>query len=119
MTLALRFKKALRFGMDTHDEQDIVAGIQRGEFQIFTRDDAVIITSIHASPKKKYMHVFLSAGVLESVLSMQDELDAFARSHGCEYMTASARFGFKRFLPKLGWKPKYVTFVREVPRGQE
>lgn len=112
-----RFQKALVFGMDTHGPEDIVAELRAGTLQVFSNDRAAVFTRVVETPRRKYLHVYLSCGELDGVLSLQPEIDRFSREQGCEYQTATARKGMEKVLPALGWAPKYTTFIRELPHG--
>jgi hypothetical protein len=44
-------------------------------------------------------------------------LIAFAQEQGCKFMTTVGRKGLIKRLPAYGWKPKFLTFQKDVPHG--
>lgn len=110
-----RLKKALVFGLGTHEPEDLVHEVNEGTMQCFHNEGCVTFTRVVQAPRKKYMHVFVTAGELGAVMAIHDQLDAFCRKEGVPLQTCTARKGFEKHLPGVGWKPLYTTFVREVP----
>lgn len=113
-----RLKRALKLGLGTHEPEDLVHEVQAGTMQCFHNEDAVVFTRVTQAPRKKIMHIFVAAGELGAVLGLHDEFDKFCREEGVPFQTCTARKGFEKPLPELGWKPLYTTFVREVPDVQ-
>ncbi len=101
-------RKALRLGGDTHSMDDLIGALERGEMQAHWNDSAVIITEIAQTPRRRFLHVFLSAGDKDGVLALADTLKDFARANGCEFARACIRPGFERDLAAAGWKRKMV-----------
>lgn len=109
------FEKALKFGGNTHIRDDIVEGISSGRFQYWGDDDAVVITEIIEYPRGKKLHVFIAAGNFEHMnMTWLPALQKFARDNGCSSITTTARHGFIRRLPRLGWKPTHTVFELKV-----
>jgi len=83
--LVRRIKKALKYGLDTHNYDDLVAGLDSGAFQMFADDDGVVVTEIRVAPQKRYLNIILVAGELETLKNMQPRLIKFGRENGCEF----------------------------------
>jgi hypothetical protein len=109
-----RLQKALDFGGGDHSVDELVTETMMGRMQCFHSDDAVVFTQIEKRGKGKVMNVYLAAGVLEAVLALQDEFMEFARQEGCVSVLCHGRMGWAKALPENGWKPKYMTWEREL-----
>ena len=105
-----RIEKALKHGGDTHTWDDIRQGLSTGHFQIHWNDGGVAITEIQVFPRRKNLHCFIVAGKMAPVLELQQDMIAFARTHGCRSLSATGRFGWERVLPKQGWKKMHTAF---------
>lgn len=107
-------KKALLKGGSTHELEDILVGIRQNVFQLFHDEDAIVVTEILQSPRKRILNVFLIAGDFKQVMKLQGKVEEFARAEQCSSMITTGRFGFLRRLPAYGWSPAYVTFKRDL-----
>ncbi len=106
--LLTRMRKALRLGSDTHSLEDVVEALKRGEMQAHFNDRAIIVTEISQSPRRKYLHCFISAGELDAVLELMDEVKEWAEKQGCEFGRACVRPGYEPIFKAKGWKRKMI-----------
>jgi len=111
--LLTRLRKALKVGGNTHDLEDILYCLETGKMQAFCNDGAIIVTEIAQTPRRRYLHIFLAAGDMASVLELDDKLKAFAVSKGCEFGRALVRPGFEKALASKGWKRKMIVMEYE------
>jgi len=111
--LTRRLHRALALAGNTHTVEDIQSGIAVGKFQCFSEGDSFVVTEIVQEPQARYLNVFLAVGDL-SVVNLIPKLEAFAQEAGCAWMQTLGRPGWKSVLPKLGWKPTHVLFVRPI-----
>jgi hypothetical protein len=109
-----RLREALDFGGNTHTVDDVIAAVNKGEMQAFYNDDALILTEIAVTPRKKYLNMFVACGEINSIMSLQPKVEAFAIDQGCEYMVSLSRKGFRSVLPQHGWREKYVVFQHDL-----
>ena len=107
-----RIEKALVHGGETHTWEDIRTGIIEGRFQIFWNEHGACVTQICTPPQKRYLNCFVVAGELPGVMDLSQEVEDFGRSMGCQFMTTSARMGWKKVLPNYGWKESQVVFTK-------
>ena len=112
--LIRRLKKALVHGGETHDWVDIKTGLYEGIYQIFWNDAAAAVTEIVQAPRKKYLNIFLAAGRLEDVVKLHDQVVQFAGEMGCDFIKATARYGWKKFESDMGWKSRHVIYTRNI-----
>jgi hypothetical protein len=113
------FDRAIRWGGDTHTRRDIAEGIASGRYQYFGDDVACFVTEIVEFPQARRLHIFLAAGDYEILKTRWlPKLRAFASEHGCGSITTTARHGFLRRLPKIGWRPTHTVFELKLEAEQ-
>jgi len=105
-----RIEKALKVGGGTHNWEDIRHGLLTGEFQMFWNEAGVLITQIRDHGEFRTLHCCVGAGRLEAVLALQSEMFRFGVSKNCKAVTMGGRRGWKRVLPKHGWKEADRSF---------
>lgn len=115
--LAHLFDKALVTAGGTYTREDVVAKIRSGEFHILHNEDAVVVFFVAQDPQARYLHVFVVAGDFKKAMELEPQLIAFAQEQGCKFMTTVGRKGLIKRLPAYGWKPKFLTFQKDVPHG--
>lgn len=101
-------RQALHKGGDTHNLEDLIGALKRGEMQAHTNDRAIVITEIAQTPRRRFVHVFLSAGELDGVIELMPTIEAWAKEQGCEFARACVRPGYEPTLKKHGWKRKMI-----------
>lgn len=110
-----RLRKALAIGGDVYDAADICQAVEEGRMQVFARGDtALVVTEIGVFPRKKVLNVVALCGKLEDVMSMHDELVAFAREHGCAFISSFGRPGWAKVLPRYGWRRTGVVHAYDL-----
>lgn len=111
--LTKRLARALKLGGNTHTIEDIQQLVARGQMQCFVKGHSFVITEVINAPQKRFLNVFLIVGDL-SVLELHEEVEAFAKQAGCDFMQAYGRPGWKPKISSLGWKPKQTVFRKEI-----
>lgn len=111
-----RIQRALHLAGNTHTWEDVKEGLKKGAFQIFFSGDGVAITEIVQFPQKRALHCWIVAGQMPGVMELQDRVIAHARTTECQLMTTYARKGWRKILPKYGWKEDAVIMTHEVPQ---
>lgn len=109
-----RLERALEIAGNTHTIADIQAALDRREMQAWVRGDSFAITSIHQTPRKRILNVFLAVGKLGDILFLEPQIEAFARSEGCDFIEAIARPGWRRSAAVRGWKSKQEIYRKEL-----
>lgn len=112
--LQRRLERALAIAGNTHTLADIKDALDRREMQAWVKGDSFAITSVHQAPRKKILNVFLAVGELEDVLSLEPQIEDFARSEGCDFIEAIARPGWRRSAAHRGWKSKQEIYRKEL-----
>ena len=104
---------ALEYSGGTHNFEDVAEGIIQGNMQLWPSPRGCIVTEIVVYPRKKVLNVFLGGGKLDQLLDMHNDVTAWAKSYGCEALTITGRFGWKKPLNAHGWKPLHDSFQKE------
>ena len=105
------FDKALLFGGSTHERIDVAEGIKSGRLHYFGDDTVAVVTEIIEYPRTRKLHVLLAAGDFNRMIDRFLPLvKRFARENGCNSITTTARKGFIRKLPKVGFRPTHIAF---------
>lgn len=105
---------ALEYSGGTHSFEDVAKGIVEGRMQLWPSPRGCIVTEIVIYPKKKTLNVFLGGGELDQLLDMHGDVTNWAKSYGCEALTITGRFGWKKPLKAHGWKPLHASFQKEI-----
>ena len=105
---------ALEYSGGTHNFEDVAKGIVEGNMQLWPTPRGCIVTEIVVYPRKKVLNVFLGGGELDQLLDMHNAVTAWAKSYGCEALTITGRFGWKKPLKAHGWKPLHASFQKEI-----
>lgn len=98
-----KIKWALDLPISTHEWEDVVEALQAGDMQIFWNDDSCVITEICASPRRRFLNIFMAAGTLKGVFRLQPQIAAFARANGLTTVQGIARPEWAPVLKKRGW----------------
>lgn len=105
------FDRALAFGGYTHTRTDIAEGIKIGRFHYFGDDRCSVVTEFVEYPHDRKLNVFIAAGDYRHMMRViLPRLKSFAIDNGCSSLTTTARHGFLRRLPTVGWKPTHTVF---------
>lgn len=100
-----RMEKALALPFSTHNLQDVIDALRAGDMQAFYNDDAIVITEVCQTPRRRFINIFMAAGSLEGVYALTPQVRAFATSTGVtEPIQMIGRPGWGPHLKKRGWK---------------
>ena len=105
---------ALEYSGGTHSLSDVIHGITSGKMQLWPAPKGCIVTEIVVYPRKKMLNVFLGGGELDQLLDMHKDVIAWSKAQGCEAITITGRFGWKKPLKAHGWKPMHASFIKEI-----
>lgn len=116
-----KIERALgEFGGGTHNLQDMLSCIEKGEAQLWCAPGAVIVTQIEENPHSRDLRFWVAAGTLQAVLDLAPQIYRWAREeHGCTRAVTAGRKGWSRALAQLGWRPTLVLYERPLTDGQE
>ncbi len=107
-----RIKKALDLGRNTFTWEDVEERIVDGRLQIFDNDHGVWITEITQTPQRRFLNCWIVAGELPGVMALQANVEAHAKANGCEFISATARPGWKHVAKEYGWEQDAISIVK-------
>lgn len=95
---ALAFIDAARKVGEVYTHEELLAIIEAGEWQVWERDDCAIVSSVVDHEVGKVMELVFVGGDMESLLLLEKEIAAHAKSLGCVYIYANGRPGWQRVM---------------------
>lgn len=107
-------QKALEVGGGTHSIMDVLDQISRGDAQLWTDPDAVVVTEVHDAPQCRELRFWLATGKLDAVLAIQHRIIEWGRSVGCTKAVLTGRRGWTKALRDQGWEEIMVVMGREI-----
>lgn len=107
---------ALRDFGDTHTKEQIWEEIATERAQLWTTENAAILTSIEKWPKGvTELLWWLAGGDLEEILSIQPFIEQWAIGKGVDRFVITGRKGWERKLPD--YRLASCNYVKEVRNG--
>ncbi len=112
--LRTRLEDALEQGGGDHTVEELAEEVRAGRAQCFHNQRAVVFTQIEAHRLWRALRVYVAAGDLNDVMSLQPELESLAKAEGCDRLMMIGRRGWTRVLPRYGWRETAVVFERPL-----
>lgn len=113
--LLVKVERALSRMAKSHSVEDVDAGIATGDFQLWAKPDAVVVTQIQQHPQAKMLCVFLAAGKLDQLEPMLEPLMEWGKKEGCTSAYLVGRFGWLRsFVGNHGFAPTATVMERTL-----
>lgn len=112
--LRLDIERALCYGGNTHNFDDVVSGLLRGSYIPHYTHNSMVLCEVVTYPRKKFYHVFLAAGNLDGVLSVLNDMYRMAERLHCNGLVVVGRPGWTRVLKTHGWDIMLTQLGREV-----
>lgn len=107
-------EKALPYTHRTHEFDDIVAMVMRGEARFWTTENSFLIVERVVYPRKVVYHIFLAGGDLDELRGLHGEVTAAALADGATALTLTGRRGWVRALVDWGWEEVYSTVMLDI-----
>jgi len=109
-----RIEKALEID-GTHTWDDVQEMLIDGRCQIFWDEHGCWITEVLVTPRKRLLNVWIVAGELPEVMSLQEKVERFALTETCDQIIVKgARFGWKDIAKEYGWREHAVVLTHDV-----
>jgi hypothetical protein len=97
---------------------DVLTCVQRGVMQVWriSDDRGMVVTELQTFPRFGILLVYMVAGehAPDWIAQGQQQLEAFAKSHGCRFMEFLGRPGWERYTRPLGYDHKLVRMRKEL-----
>lgn len=104
--------------LQTHTVDDIWLGIVNGQFQLWQRDNSVVITELVVYPRCKSLRIFLAAGKMDEVLDIEEHLCKYAAYHGCKFIEhGGGRKGWEKIGLRKGYTKQCSLMVKRLDNG--
>lgn len=82
----------------THSERDVFDAIVAGHAQLWMWGSSAAVTEIVVYPLLKSCRVWLAAGDLAEIRDIEQQIEGWARQHGCARLEIIGRKGWLRKL---------------------
>ena len=108
---------ALEYDGGTHNLEDVMLLVAKGDCQFWPGERSAIITEIARHPRMAVCHFWLAGGDIEELELMSQAVEEWAREQGCARITLAGRKGWTRsFLAKHGYEPRWTVLSKELER---
>jgi hypothetical protein len=98
------FVRALARGREGYDIAELERELIAGRAQLWRGERAAMATRLAETDDGRTAHVWLGFGDLAELLRMAPGAEAWARAHGCRFVTISGRAGWIRVLKACGYQ---------------
>lgn len=93
--------------------EQIMAGVERGDFHLFEHPEGVMVSEFIVSPRMKALHVFCAAGSLKAVKALLPVIEEFGRRMGCDTGGATGA-RWVGFLQRHGYRQAEPAMEKEL-----
>jgi hypothetical protein len=107
-------EKALPYTHRTHELNDLVAMVVKGEVRLWTTEHSFMLIERTVYPRRVHYHIFLAGGDLDELRGLHPEVIAAARADGAQALTLTGRRGWVRALVDWGWEEVYTTVMLDI-----
>ena len=110
-----QIEAALEYSGGAYTVEDVFVGLSEGHYQLWTRNNSVIVTEIVDEPQLRSLNYFLAGGDMADMEVLVPEVEAFAGNEGCTRITLVGRKGWCRsFLRAAGYEPRWYVLAKEI-----
>ena len=104
-------KKALELSGGTHTLEDMAEQVRTGKSQVWSTENACIVTEINDTPRKRVLHFWLATGDLDAVRELSESVLVWGKQQGCDMATLIGRRGWDKAAPER-WTPVMTVMTR-------
>lgn len=105
---------ALEYAKGTHNLDDVVSGVLRGDMHFFCTEKSFSIMELWEYPRMRVYGYFLAGGSLDDLIAHIPTMQAAARALGCRALEIRGRAGWAKALAKHGFSHSYTALACEV-----
>lgn len=110
----MRIRRILEDQGDLYSFEDILKGIDTGDFQSFSEGESIVVTRICTFPRRRVLEVVLAVGSLQEIYVLQPLVVAFAKENECELLMASVGRDGWFDVKTPGWERVASTYIRKL-----
>lgn len=99
--------------------QEVLDGVQRGDFFLFSNEAALAVVEFIVSPRHKVAHVWAAggeknSGALEAYRKLVPIMEEFGIRNGCDIGGGTGRKGWLRAMQDMGYSPSTPAVEKEL-----
>lgn len=99
------FLPAVESDADYERLRDVIASILDKTGEVWGLPTSALFAQVLDDGDERVLLLGPSAGLLDEILALSDDIDAWARAAGCARIEAPySRHGWERLLPRLGYE---------------
>lgn len=97
------FQEALLLSGQNMTIEDVERSLSSGQSMLWVGENSALITELTQDEFGWALHIWLGTGDLGDLVSLEPGLSAWARAHGCYYLSLDGRKGWERVLKPIGF----------------
>lgn len=103
LALKAMLESALEKGAEGATIADVEAKLASGDALLWLGERGALVTSLHETEDGRFVHVWLGAGDMEEIVSMEPGVSAWARARQCKSARINGRKGWDRVFKSRGF----------------
>jgi len=109
--------RALRLAFDysagEDDFEDVLACIASQDYRFwhFKEPELYVVTRVIVFKNFSRVHIYLASGTYDD--KHMRAVEEYAKSIGCKGVQWTGRLGWKKRVESMGYKPQYITMVKD------
>lgn len=108
-------ENALEYADNAFNIIDVADGLGSNNMQLWTEDNAAVVTQIVSYPRKKVLHVFLAGGEMDDVMKIEKSVVLWGKLQQCQAITFVGRPGWSKSLLKdIGYESVHISMTKEI-----
>ena len=104
---------ALEYSGGSHNFDDVVESVLKGEMQLWPGVKSAIVTSLNSSPRKKTCTFFLAGGDLGELKQMSKTVEDWAKRQSCDGTVIIGRPGWAKAMKDFGYESSHIVLSKE------
>lgn len=109
-----RMVDALHQAGNTHHLDDVMRALREGEARLFERDGSLIVAQILHHPRRSVLEIWVAAGVMDDMLSLLPEVEAWGREHRATLAQVIGRRGWQPVAEQHGYAATATIYRKEI-----
>lgn len=105
---------SFKHSMEGHTFDDAFNLVATGKGMFYWNDDSCAVLEWRNYPIGLVIHCLWAGGTQQGLFDLYEVVAGCAKTVGAKAMTTLGREGFKKRLPKEGWKVAGVWFYKEI-----
>lgn len=103
---------ALEYNGGTQTLEQVLEGLQSGQFQFWGNEIAAVVTEINRLPNKTFINIVLGGGDLNELKNIEAAIEDRARAVGFDGVTIIGRRGWGKIFP--AYREVATVYLKEI-----